>query len=166
MEKYIKISIGIFLALAASRFIPHPPNFTNLIALSFYIPLFFGLRFIPAVILGFAATDIFIGFHNTIFFTWGSVFMIGILSNFFSSVFVTRISGALLGAVIFFIISNFGVWTGGMYGYSFEGLISCFVLAIPFFGYTMLSTFLYALLIEIIINVYNKNKLQKNIIKF
>ena len=164
--KYIKISIGIFLALAASRFVPHPPNFTSLIALSFYIPLFFGLKFIPAVILGFALTDIFIGFHNTIFFTWGSVFMIGILSNFFSNGLVMRISGALLGAVVFFIISNFGVWTNGMYGYSFEGLISCYILAIPFFLYTILSKFLYSLLIEIIINVYNKNKLQKNIIKF
>ena len=164
--KYIKISIGIFLALAASRFVPHPPNFTSLIALSFYIPLFFGLKFIPAVILGFALTDMFIGFHNTIFFTWGSVFMIGLLSNFFSNGLVMRISGALLGAVVFFIISNFGVWTNGMYGYSFEGLISCYILAIPFFGYTILSTFLYSLLIEIIINVYNKNKLQKNIIKF
>ena len=46
MEKYIKISIGIFFALAASRFIPHPPNFTSLIALSFYVPVFFGLKFI------------------------------------------------------------------------------------------------------------------------
>lgn len=164
--KYIKISIGIFLALAASRFVPHPPNFTSLIALSFYMPLFFGLKFIPAVILGFILTDIFIGFHNTIFFTWGSVLMIGLLSNFFSNSLVIRISGALLGAVVFFIISNFGVWTNGAYGYSFEGLISCYILAIPFFSYTILSTFLYSLLIEIIIYIYNKNKLQKNIIKF
>ena len=34
------ICLGIFLALAISRFIPHPPNFTSLIALSFYIPVF------------------------------------------------------------------------------------------------------------------------------
>ena len=39
---YLKISIGIFLALAASRFIPHPPNFTSLLALSFYVPAFIG----------------------------------------------------------------------------------------------------------------------------
>ena len=40
--KYLKISLGIFIVLAASRFIPHPPNFTSLIALSFYVPLFLG----------------------------------------------------------------------------------------------------------------------------
>ena len=44
--KYLKISFGIFLVLALSRFIPHPPNFTNLLALSFYVPLIFGLNFI------------------------------------------------------------------------------------------------------------------------
>ena len=44
MKEYIKISFGIFIALAASRFIPHPPNFTSLIALSFYIPAIFGLQ--------------------------------------------------------------------------------------------------------------------------
>ena len=39
-ERY-KILLGIFLILASSRLIPHPPNFTSLIALSFYVPLFF-----------------------------------------------------------------------------------------------------------------------------
>ena len=32
---YLKITFGIVIALSASRFIPHPPNFTSLIALSF-----------------------------------------------------------------------------------------------------------------------------------
>ena len=42
---YLKVSIGIFFALAASRFIPHPPNFTSLIALSFYVPALLGKVF-------------------------------------------------------------------------------------------------------------------------
>ena len=70
---YLKASIGIFLALAASRFIPHPPNFTSLLALSFYVPAVLGLRFIPALIISFVITDLFIGFHGLAFFTWGSV---------------------------------------------------------------------------------------------
>ena len=59
---YLKISLGIFVALAASRFIPHPPNFTSLLALSFYVPVIFGIRFIPAILICFAITDYFIGF--------------------------------------------------------------------------------------------------------
>ena len=56
--KYLKFSIGIFLALAVSRFIPHPPNFTSLLALSFYIPAIFGRKFIPSVMLSFLLTDL------------------------------------------------------------------------------------------------------------
>ena len=73
---YLKISIGIFLALAASRLIPHPPNFTSLIALSFYVPALLGLSYLPALIICFFLTDLIIGFHSVTFFTWGSVILI------------------------------------------------------------------------------------------
>ena len=147
---YIKVSIGIFLALAASRFIPHPPNFTSLIALSFYLPALLGVRFIPALILSFIITDFLIGFHATILFTWGSVIVIGMLSKYFVFSIYKRISGALIGACIFFLITNFGVWSFGSYGYDLNGLILCFTLALPFFGYTLISTLLFSAVIETI----------------
>ena len=88
---YLKISLGIFIALAATRLIPHPPNFTSLIALSFYVPIFFGLRFIPAIIGSFLITDLILGFHNLQFFTWGSVLVIGWLSRYFTANFPNMI---------------------------------------------------------------------------
>ena len=146
--QYLKISIGIFLILAASRFIPHPPNFTSLLALSFYVPALLGSRYIPALIVCFMITDFFIGFHSVTLFTWGSVFVIGILSKFFLSSMITRISGALLGACLFFIITNFGVWSLGTYGYTASGLILCYTLAIPFFSYSVISTIIFSSIIE------------------
>ena len=80
---YLKISIGIFLTLAASRFIPHPPNFTSLLALSFYVPALLGLRYLPVLVISFLITDIFIGLHAVTLFTWGSVILIGLSSKFF-----------------------------------------------------------------------------------
>ena len=157
---YFKISIGIFLALAASRFIPHPPNFTSLLALSFYVPAVLGLRFIPALIISFVITDLFIGFHGLAFFTWGSVILIGLTSRFFSKNIFSRISGSLLGACLFFIITNFGVWSLGSYGYTLEGLVVCYTLAIPFFGYTILSTVIYSSVIELINSQYVKVKVR------
>ena len=147
---YLKISLGIFAALAASRFIPHPPNFTSLIALSFYIPALLGSRFIPALILSFAITDLIIGFHGTLLFTWGSVLLISFLPTYFSRGIIKRISGALLGALVFFVVTNFGVWSGGMYGYSINGLIMCYTMAIPFFVYSLISTVFFSTIIEII----------------
>ena len=146
---YLKISIGIFLALAASRFIPHPPNFTSLLALSFYVPAVFGLRFIPAVLLSFFITDLIIGFHNLTFFTWGSVIVIGLISKTFVKNIYTRIFGAMTGAVIFFMITNFGVWSLGSYGYSVKGILECYILAMPFFTYSIISTIFFSIIIEI-----------------
>jgi len=145
---YLKIFLGIFVALAVSRFVPHPPNFTSLIALSFYVPALLGLRFLPAVVLSFVITDIFIGYHNVLFFTWGSVIVIGLVSKYFVSSFLKRLGGALSCACLFFLITNFGVWTTGSYGYNLEGLLTSYVLALPFFGYTLISTLIFSVLIE------------------
>ncbi len=153
MKEYIKISFGIFIALAASRFIPHPPNFTSLIALSFYIPAIFGFKYIFAVMLCFLITDLFIGFHSLTLFTWGSVFIIGYLSKFFLNSLIKRVSGTIVAAIIFFLITNFGVWTLGSYGYTFNGLLTCYIMAIPFFGNTLISTILFSIVIEGIIKI-------------
>ena len=154
---YLKISIGVLIALSASRFVPHPPNFTSLIALSFYVPALLGKKYISIPIIAFAITDIFIGFHQIIFFTWGSILIISFLSFYFKNSVILRISGAMIGATIFFVFSNFGVWLMGSYGYTFEGLLACYILAIPFFAYSFLSTFIFSGLIEIIYN-YKKIK--------
>ncbi len=155
MKKSIAISLGIFLSLAASRFIPHPPNFTSLIALSFYVPVFLGLRFIPALLISFAITDLVIGYHSGTHWTWGSVLLIGLISVYFTNNFLLRMSGALVGALIFFIVTNFGVWAGGMYGYTLAGFITCYVLAIPFFTYSLISTLIFSSIIEILYKIYN-----------
>jgi len=148
---YLKISIGIFVALAASRFIPHPPNFTSLIALSFYIPTILGIRYLPALIVSFIITDLVIGFHGVTFFTWGSIIVIGLGSKFFTSNIFSRIGGALSGVLVFYIVTNFGVWSLGGYGYTLQGLIVCYTLGLPFLGNTLISTILFSSIIEAII---------------
>ena len=150
---YLKLSLGIFLALAASRFIPHPPNFTSLIALSFYIPAVFGIRYAIVVVFALLFTDLIIGFHSTMLFTSGSVFLIGLISKFFNKSILFRISGAIMGAVIFFLVSNFGVWLGGSYGYNLSGFLNCYILALPFFGNTLVSTILFSAIIEGILKI-------------
>jgi len=149
--KFFRLSLIIFALLSFSRFIPHPPNFTSLIALSFYVPAIFGLRYISIVILSFALTDLYFGFHSTILFTWGSVILIGVISNYLNSSILKRVFGSLTGAFLFFLISNFGVWISGYYGLTSEGLAECYVMAIPFFGYTLLSTIFFSVIFETII---------------
>jgi hypothetical protein len=140
--------VGIVLLF---RIIPHPPNFTPVIAMSFYLPLFFGLWSIPFIILAFAITDYFIGFHSLLIWTWGSLVIIGIISKFGNNI-SSRVLMTITGALIFFIISNFGVWsTSAFYSPNLQGLINCYIMGIPFFGNTLLSTVLFGTLFEFFI---------------
>ena len=162
---YFKISIGIFLVLASSRFIPHPPNFTSLIALSFYVPAFFGLRYIWVVFVSFFITDFFLGLHSTLLFTWGSVIIIGYISKYLNQTLKYRLFGALFGSLLFFIITNFGVWYLGMYQYNFEGLLTSYTMAIPFYKNTIISTLIYGLIIETIFKFYTLKISSKSYLK-
>ena len=58
--------------------------------------------------------------------------------------------GSLAGAVYFFLVSNFMVWIGGgldinnqPYPRSFDGLMLCFIEALPFFKWSVVSTLLF-----------------------
>lgn len=152
--KKISICLGILFALSVSRFIPHPPNFTSLLALSFYVPVLFGLRYLPVLLISFAITDLIIGYHTGVHWTWGSVFVIGLMSKYFDKNINYRLIGSLIGALIFFLITNFGVWLSGMYGITINGMIKCYTLAVPFFAYSLISTILFSLFIETIYKIY------------
>jgi hypothetical protein len=142
------IFLGCIGVIILFRIIPHPPNFTPVIALSFYLPVFFGLWCIPIIILAFAITDFFIGFHSLLIWTWGSLAIIGIISKYGKS-FFSRFGTCIIGSWLFFIISNFGVWlTGSFYEISFKGLTTCYIMAIPFFTNTLFSTIIFAIFIE------------------
>jgi len=60
-----------------------------------------------------------------------------------------RLGGAVItSATLFFIVSNFGTWlTGMLYPITLTGLIECYVLAIPFYGNTLLGDVFYAVVL-------------------
>ena len=141
-------SMGIILLF---RVIPHPPNFTPVIALSFYLPILFGLWSIPFIIMSFAITDYFIGFHSLLIWTWSSLVVVGILSKF-SIGFKTRLFLVIASSFTFFVVTNFGVWlTSSFYEQTLNGLFTCYVMAIPFYTNTLISTALFSGLIELFI---------------
>ena len=145
-------SIGVLFLF---RFLPHPPNFTPVIAMALYLPIFFGLWCIPFLLLAFAITDYFIGFHSLLIWTWGSLALIGLISKYSKNT-LSRLFASFIGAITFFMISNFGVWfSGGLYQHTLEDLIKCYTMALPFFTNTLLSTIIFALLIELV--VFSKN---------
>jgi hypothetical protein len=74
----------------------------------------------------------------------------------FKNVFITSISSSLL----FFVITNFGVWlSGSIYSLDFQGLITCYVMAIPFYKGTVLGFICYSSLLFGILE-FSKYKFQ------
>ena len=150
MRKNLKILIGFFITIMIFRYFPHLPNFTPVLAITFYGTIIFGRNCLIYIILAYALSDFFIGFHNQLFWTWGSLFLIGFIGPYFKNLF-GRFTGVFLSSLIFFMLTNLGVFLSGYYGFGFESLILCYTLAIPFFTNTLLSTIIFTILIEFFI---------------
>ena len=164
-QNYI-LPIILILVLSFSRLIPHPWNFTPVLAVGifsgFYFKQFYLGLFI--VIVSMFLGDLYLGFHGTMFFTYISLTVAAMLGFYikhfkFTEILVT----GLTSSICFFLITNFGAWlTLEMYEKSLAGLISSYTLAIPFFHNTLISTILYLLLIKILFNnILNKEKIVK-----
>ena len=145
----IKLLPIIFLVLF-SRFIPHPPNFTPIIAVAILSPLFFNKNNVALtlVIVGMFISDFFIGFYQNMITTYLAIILVYYFSKFYFNEKTIGIKniifGSIFSALIFYVLTNFSVWVfGDLYPKNFEGLIMCYVMAIPFFTNTLISTFLF-----------------------
>ena len=144
---------GMILLAAASRLIPHPPNFSPIAPLA----LFGGAQFADkrlAFLVPLAAmflSDLVLGLHSLIPVIYGSFALIVCLGFWLRRrrQNVWAIGGAaVVAALLFFVLTNFGVWAmGQMYPKTPTGLVDCYVAAIPFFQNTLLSNLFYAALL-------------------
>ncbi|PYJ98570.1 MAG: hypothetical protein DME23_11745 [Verrucomicrobia bacterium] len=143
---------GMILAAAASRLIPHPPNFTPIAA----IALFGGATFADkraaflVPLAGLFLSDLVLGFFALTPVVYGSFAMIVCLGFWIRRRRTAgRIAGAAVaGAILFFAITNFGVWAiDHLYPRTFAGLADCYLAAIPFFRNTLLSGLFYSALL-------------------
>jgi len=144
--------ISLIFILALSRLIPHPWNFTPVLAIGLFSGFYFKQIYLSffVVIFSMFIGDLFLGFHSTMFFTYISLavaVLIGLYIKRFS--FTEILFGGLSSSLAFFIITNFGAWlTLGMYEKNLSGLLQSYVLAIPFFHNTLISTLLYLFVLK------------------
>lgn len=141
------VTLGLILIGIASRLLPHEANFTAVGAIALFSGFYFSKKnSLGILIVIMSISDIFLGFHSTIAWVYGSFILIALLS----AILKNKIKGKVflfpfISAMMFFIITNFGVWiSGNMYPYSFKGLIECYMLAIPFFRGTLMGDLLYS----------------------
>jgi hypothetical protein len=140
-RQYLLVIALLLLALAG-RLLPHPPNFTPLLA----VALFGGAmlprhRAFSLPLLAMAGSDLLLGysFSETSVAVYASFLAIVVAGRWLSrSRTLGRTVAAVLGgSVLFYLVTNFAVWLGGahggMYEHSAMGLLECYVAALPFF---------------------------------
>ena len=153
--------LGLLIFAAVSRIVPHPPNFTALGAMALFggaylsnrilgILLPLGALWVSDIILNnFVYSDYYSGFvlfspnHIWIYF---SFITIAVMSRFLLKKVNAKSVGlsSLFASIIFFSLSNFGVWIqGAIYPVSVSGWIACYIAALPFFGWTLIGNAFY-----------------------
>ncbi|MBA4140078.1 MAG: hypothetical protein H0X70_06175 [Segetibacter sp.] len=148
------LSAALLIVFAAfTRLFPHPENFTALGAmavfggsvikdkkLAFLLPL-------SALLLSDVCLQLFTsrkGFYGTTqFFVYAAFILITLLATFIRKKSVVNIAfAAVWSALIFFVISNFGVWVSSTsYAHNITGLLACYAAAIPFYKNELFGNF-------------------------
>ena len=142
--------------IALSRIIPHPPNFTPVLAMAVFMPYLtrdlYSSMLVP--LSAMFVSDLYLGLHSSMFWVYTSILLGTTLSHYTMTMKKTYVhlgSNALLSATIFFVITNFAVWMSGtMYPPTLDGLILCYTMAIPFFGNTLAGTLFYVSLLGLV----------------
>ena len=145
--KKIISNLAIILLAVVVRLIPHAPNFAPIGGLA----LFSGSHFKKKIALtiplaAMFISDIFLGFHKTIPYVYLSFIIIALIGSLINKdKWQTLLKASLVSSVIFFLITNFGVWaTGTMYQKNLGGLLQSYVMGLPFFRNTILSDLFYS----------------------
>ena len=158
------IVTGVVGRLTLHQFLPPSPdvyiNVNGVVQPLFMMDLFFLIAII-SMLSGFLLdkrysiliplsvmfiTDMIIGNNFILLFTWSGFAMIGLLSYLLKSrgkfnpqskslIFGTGVAGVLL----YDLWTNFGCWLA-WYPHTFDGLVLCYTLAIPFTLWHLLST--------------------------
>jgi len=152
------VLISFILSVAIYRVIPHPFNFTPVLAMA----LFSGAKFkdlklaLLLPLIAMLLSDLFLGFHQTMFFVYGALALI-VFSGIYLNKKIQRktpvknafniITASAFSSGIFFIVSNFGVWlTGNFYAKNIAGLIDCYIAAVPFLQNSIASNLFFSTL--------------------
>lgn len=147
-----RLWVGMVVLVASTRLIPHPWNFTPLIA----IGLFAGSHArrastgVLTTLLALVLSDAVLGFYPGFWYVYAAALIPTLLGRLIRdrSGASAVAAAALASSVSFFAITNFFVWaTGQMYPHTIGGLSACYLAGIPFYRNQALGDAFYCLAI-------------------
>jgi len=158
--------IVLFVAIIfLGRILPHPYNFTPLIAVTLLSSYSISNKFLAIIIpvVGFWLSDLFMNnhiyagyfadftvFNSGMIWTYGAIVLVALMGSSFLNKITTGkvVLASLSGSTIFYLISNFGVWAfSPMYAKTLAGVVQCYSLALPFYGTSLMGDLVYCTLL-------------------
>lgn len=147
LNRDLILILGLFVF---SRWIPHWLNFTALGAMSILAPRWLKESKLALALpmLALFITDMVLGFHSLMTYTYGSIFLVSYFSWRTNKNSVNGISEmlkwSLTSSLTFYFITNFGAWlTLDMYSKTSSDLILSYINGFPFLLSDFIGTFIY-----------------------
>ncbi len=163
--------ISFFMVIASifMRLLPHIPNVTPVTATALFGGAYMKKRFAIAIpLISMMISDYLLLYvnpfgypvihtnhiypisamiHSTTLYVWGSFSISG-----FIGIWLRKrnkpgnvIFASFMASVQFFLITNFGVWAGGMYTRNLTGLGESYIMGFPFFRWTVIGDLFYTI---------------------
>jgi hypothetical protein len=144
--------LSAILLAAALRLVPHPPNFTPVGAIALFAGAYLGRRgrAFAAPLGALLLSDMVLGFYPELAFVYlstAATVAIGWVLMKRKTVIGVGLA-AVASALLFFLVTNFGVWlVMDYYPKTLTGLAACYVAAIPFFQNTLAGDLFFSALL-------------------
>jgi len=149
-KEQLFMAILLFAVMAISRLVPHPANFTAMVAVALFAGSFWrgsNLRFIVPLAAMFA-TDLYLGMYPGAMFNYVALALGVLVAPLLLASAWRVLASGVVASVIFFVVSNLGVWwSTGLYPRTGAGLIDCYIMGLPFLQNTVVSTLFYSFVI-------------------
>jgi len=145
----ILLAAAVIISAAACRLADHPFNFTPIAAMALFAGCYLKNKWaIMFPLVAMLVSDYFLGFYHwpvmlTVYVSFILIFFLGrLLARRFK--WQNVVFSSLAGSIIFFLLTNFAVWAfANWYPHTWQGLINCFTLALPFFRNTLTGDLFY-----------------------
>ena len=142
----IIVAFSLILLLVVSRCTSHLWNFTAVGGIALFSAAYFSKKWMPFFIIasGMLVSDLIIGFHDQMLVVYGAYFLMIAVGFVFALTLkasrIKRFSVLLAASILFFLITNFAVWSAGvLYPLTAEGLKQSYLMGLPFFRTQLLS---------------------------
>lgn len=162
-----RLTFSIILIAVLIRVFPHAPNFAPVAAMALFGGTYLNRKYsILIVLTTMLVSDYLLLYihpfsnnfinlskvyspvsliHSTTLFVYGSFVLVSLIGVWLSGRKSIKnvILASLASSILFFLVTNFGVWATGAYSRDASGLLESYIMAIPFFRNTLLSDLFY-----------------------